>query len=49
MSTADGSIVAAPSMLHELEVETERVRTALATHCVDGPAYGPVPGDMSSE
>jgi signal transduction histidine kinase/HPt (histidine-containing phosphotransfer) domain-containing protein len=49
MSTADGSIVAAPSMLHELEVEIERVRTALATHCVDGPAYGPVPGDVGSE
>jgi len=49
MSTAHGSIAEAPSMLRELEVEIERVRTALATHCVDGPAYGQVPGGIGSE
>jgi signal transduction histidine kinase/HPt (histidine-containing phosphotransfer) domain-containing protein len=49
MSTAGGSIVEAPAMMRELEVETDRVRTALAAHCVDEPGRGPVPGGISTE
>jgi signal transduction histidine kinase/HPt (histidine-containing phosphotransfer) domain-containing protein len=49
MSAANGSIEEAPSMLRELEVEIERVRTALATHCVEGQRSAPVPGDIGSE
>jgi signal transduction histidine kinase/HPt (histidine-containing phosphotransfer) domain-containing protein len=49
MSTAGGSIVEAPSMLRELEVEVDRVRTALAAHCVEEPGRDPVAGGISIE
>ena len=43
LSTAHGSIETAPSMMRELEAEAERVRAALALHCVDAPASEPAP------
>jgi len=41
LSTAEGSIAAAPAMARELEVEALQVRAALATHCVETPARAP--------
>jgi hypothetical protein len=38
LSTANGSIVAVPSTMRELEAEAELVRAALTLHCVDARA-----------
>ncbi len=48
-STGNGSIVAATSILPELEAEAERVRVALATYRVDAPAPVAAPRSIVTE